>query len=1150
MAKNSKEYELAIKIAGEVEKSFTKSTRLTKSELDEMSKHAATTSAAIGASFDKGFDITDKGFSSISKAAKASFNVIKTSAEIAAATIAAIATVSTAAGISYESAFAGVKKTTEATAEEYKELSDNIIEMSKNIPATADEISEVAESAGQLGIEKDNLLEFTRVMIDLGESTNLTATEGASDLAKFANITQMATDKYSNLGSVIVDLGNNFATTEADIVDMATNLAASGELTGLTESQIMAIAAAMSSVGIEAEAGGSSMSKLLKNMQVSVETGNKSLKQFASVANMSTGEFKEAFKEDAVGALSAFIDGLNDTKRNGKSATVILDKMGLKEVRLSNTILSLANSNGLMTKAVTMANEAWDENTALSEEAGKRYETNESKIQMFKNSLTGAGIKLYEEYSEPLGEAIEAGQNMVDNLSDEVIPTLVDGFKEKLPTVIREVKEFSSAFIDFAEPVVSLGKWMAKNPDVITSTLIGIGSAIVTYKVGKGINSVVKGFSALSLILTNPFAASITAVALAIGGGLGLASYISNLNREMAKQNLAKHFGDISLSVEDLEMAAKHIVGSDYFGQLENLMSSVDLSEGFLEAIKDASKAINKTHWKLSVGLEISEEEIASYAASAKEYVQNAQDYITNQGYTVEIATKLLLGSSGKSDDISTENNAFYTSLYNQVSDLSTELNEILNEALESGLTIDTEKKVAELLTQIDEITTAVSQAESQAKLQVIEAQFSGKDLDDETFQNLQSQISSYTDSVIDGANIALQESLKSINAQLDLGYITQNEYDNRYDTYMQGYYQTQADAILKGYEFMKNTITDTYGDEIDPAIASVEKAIQNKITEIMTNDSWWNTYSAPEDWANGLNNVMLEALSSTELSKDAQDAIAMLLKGMEPTKEQLDMLMAQITEAGGTVPKGISEAIKDTETLAAITGSEDELWKMIGSSLGNSKEYSVVIQTAKMSGGAISQTVIDAMLEKQPTVEQTAKNLLSSIREQMGEGFDITVPLGIKLKTVTDFMKNNGKIPGYASGGIITSPTLATFAEKVPEAAIPLDGSNSSIGLWQTVGKLLGVYTQHGDGSDSFESLLSGNREDNFNSLLTNLSADSNKPSEKPIHIVYNPVHNFYGAAPSKEDIVEAGRISQEEFNQMMEQYEYDKDRFKFSRK
>lgn len=306
--------------------------------------------------------------------------------------IIALGTYATKSAIDFESAFAGVEKTVDGTAEQMSNLKKGIKEMSREIPASTTEIAAVAEAAGQLGIETDNILEFTRVMIDLGESTNLSANEAASALAKFANIVRLPPQHYKRLGSTIVALGNNFATTENDIVQMSTRLAATGDLAGLGTHQILALATAMSSVGIEAEAGGSAMSKLLKKMQVAVETGSKDLKNFASVAGMTSEEFKKEFGNDAVGALSLFLKGLNDTERNGKSAIAVLDEMGIKEIRLSNTILSLANAGDLLTNAVELSSEAWDENTALTNEAAKRYSTMKSQLMIVKNKLYDLGI--------------------------------------------------------------------------------------------------------------------------------------------------------------------------------------------------------------------------------------------------------------------------------------------------------------------------------------------------------------------------------------------------------------------------------------------------------------------------------------------------------------------------------------------------------------------------------------------------------------------------------------------------------------------------------------------------------------------------------------------------------------------------------------
>jgi TP901 family phage tail tape measure protein len=169
-----------------------------------------------------------------------------------------LGTMAVKSSIDFESAFAGVRKTVDASETEFASLEKGIRNMSKEIPASAVAISEVAEAAGQLGIKTPYILSFTRTMVDLGESTNLSATEAATALARFANITQMSQKDFDRLGSVIVALGNNLATTEAEIVEMGMRLAGAGSQIGLTEAQTMSLAGALSSVGIEAEAGGSS----------------------------------------------------------------------------------------------------------------------------------------------------------------------------------------------------------------------------------------------------------------------------------------------------------------------------------------------------------------------------------------------------------------------------------------------------------------------------------------------------------------------------------------------------------------------------------------------------------------------------------------------------------------------------------------------------------------------------------------------------------------------------------------------------------------------------------------------------------------------------------------------------------------------------
>lgn len=328
----------------------------------------------------------------------------------------------TKAAVDYESAFAGVKKTVDETANvSYKNLSDGIRQMAKELPASAVEIANVAEVAGQLGIKAEDILTFSRTMIDMGESTNLSAEEAATAIAKIANILGLTSDEYGRFGASVVDLGNNFATTERDIVEMTNRLAAGGKLAGLTAPDILGLATAMSSVGIEAEAGGTAMTQTLTAIGNAVSLTGKGaaddLNLIAKTAGMTSEEFQQAWKEKPVVALQSFIRGLKDAQEKGVNMNAILAQLGMTGIRQSNMLKSLALASDKMGEAVDRSNKAWKENTALTNEANKRYETTESQLKMFKNQVTDLAIEFGGPLLKALREGLTAAKPWIDTLA-------------------------------------------------------------------------------------------------------------------------------------------------------------------------------------------------------------------------------------------------------------------------------------------------------------------------------------------------------------------------------------------------------------------------------------------------------------------------------------------------------------------------------------------------------------------------------------------------------------------------------------------------------------------------------------------------------------------------------------------------------------
>lgn len=354
--------------------------------------------------------------------------------QVAGAAMAAGAVASAKFAIDFENNFADVTKTVDGTDAQLNKIKQDIIDMTtvginghSAIPQTTAELTELAAAGGQLGIQTENISGFTETMAMMGSATNLAGEEGAKTLARFMNVANVSQSEVQNLGSSIVDLGNHFATTEAEIAAMAQRMGATGTAVGISAQDILAYSTALSSLGVEAEAGGSSISRIWMDIQTQVSTGGKLLGDFAKVSGKTTKEFAEGWKNDASGTFKDFVDGLSKSK----DLVGTLKNLGFDNIRDLQALQKLAGPQGiqLLNDALQRSNNAWSENTALVNEFENKAGTTASQIQVMKNNLVEAGRSLGETFLPSINNGVTDIKNFAQGVAN-----MSDGQKQALIT--------------------------------------------------------------------------------------------------------------------------------------------------------------------------------------------------------------------------------------------------------------------------------------------------------------------------------------------------------------------------------------------------------------------------------------------------------------------------------------------------------------------------------------------------------------------------------------------------------------------------------------------------------------------------------------------------------------------------------------------
>lgn len=1127
--KSSEEYKLAIKIAGEIEKSFYDSTKMTKKELRDLAKQAAMSATAASTSFPetlkKGLKDAEPAFTGLENAAKTSFKAITAGAAVAGGAVAVIGAQAISVGSEFEAQMKTVQAITNASGNDFDRLKAKAEDLGASTSFTATQAAQAMEYMGMAGWSTEQILAGISGVMQL-------AAASGEDLSTVSDI---VTDDMTAFGISLKDIPTEEA--EAKVNHFADVLAAAASssntnvsMMGETFKYAGPLAGAMGySVDDLAVATG-----LMANSSIKASEAGTTLRNIFTRLAKPTKESK-----DAIDKL-----GLSLTNEDGtmRSWMDVMTQMrsgfeGMTEVEKTFYAAELAGQKG-MSGLLAIVNASDDDFSSLSNAINNcvgaaermqdiKLDDLKGDIDIFKSAMDGVSLEIYDQINDPLRETVQIGTELANDVLSNLresgaIENFFGNAQKKLPTAIRQFREAGDAARDFADPFLRVGGWLLDNPGVIVGSITAVGSALATYKIANGVVEIAGALGSLG-----PVGWTIMGIGATAGIITGIGTAVKKSAEEAKKANLARHFGDVSLSVKELDRVARQVVRNKNVEKIGTAVEALGKLDGISNQIDDTIEALNESNWRVSVGMQLTDEEQQEYRDQVAQLTQQTSDYISQRQYVVTLSVGTLLSDNLQDNNVVSQLNNFYSGRQQELADLGTKLNEVITDAFTDGLLdIDEVEEISKLQQQMAHIKNALASSDFQAGLDLIGQKY-GDNLDADSFQNLQAEIAQQVADSTAQYDEAYKTAMSDYRLMLSEGQWTQAEFDKNAADLNTGYMNQISEMQAKAVKFQMDVIRQAYGDELNDIIPEIQAETQGQLGEMLNNVAYGVEPNVHFDWLpEGIIDV-----TKNGIDKSTRDIMEDLYEQMAPQVEQMQRAAQQYREAGKAIPESLKEGLSDTAMIGAIGGNEEAMWKVVADA-AESPEYHDAINAIKKSGNYIPDQIVDAMTDGQNDIDESIKKSYETsariFAETYGKGFDVNIPVNPNIvqgapysnKYLQSQIRN-----GHADGGIFDVPHVAWFAEDGPEAAIPIDGSQNAMDLWLKTGELLGVSGLEDSATENIDSVA----------------------SSQSISITYNPQITITGSNASREDIADVLETEQEKFARMMEQYMKDNNRFKF---
>lgn len=363
----------------------------------------------------------------------------------------------------------GVRKTTGIAGQELERFGRRIQEMTlqKDVGGTAEELLAIAQAAGQLGVAgEQDLLKFTKTIAQLGSASDLKGEDAATTLSRLLTVTGEAAGEVDVLGSVIVRLGNNMAATEREIALMATEVGQATSAYSVSSAEASALGAAMRSMGVRAELGGSTVGRAFRTIEAAIVAGGENMQRLAALTGMTGEQLRQTFEDDSVRVFQAFVEGLGEAIKSGRSAQEVLGEFGLKGEEVLKVLPTMATRSEQLAYALSLANDELQNTTALQDEAAAAGESFSAALGRGQAAASIIATTLGQELSGPLGEVVDGFTDWVEK-NDEFLRQDVAGSIKQIAEVMTTASRNTSGLTEAFQGLVYVFKVIATAAKVV-----------------------------------------------------------------------------------------------------------------------------------------------------------------------------------------------------------------------------------------------------------------------------------------------------------------------------------------------------------------------------------------------------------------------------------------------------------------------------------------------------------------------------------------------------------------------------------------------------------------------------------------------------------------------------------------------------------